>query len=56
MDCRSVGNHPNVVQFLGIFTNEQNEQFMIFEYCRKGSLLEFLRSIGDLPLQTLLEM
>jgi len=31
-------NHPNVVRFYGVYTDDEIETFMIFEYCVEGSL------------------
>lgn len=51
----AIGNHPNVVQFLGTY-HQATDEYMIFEYCSKGSLLDFLRKYYNLPLETHLEM
>jgi hypothetical protein len=34
--------HPNVVQFLGIYTSSSNEKFLITEYLKLGSLNNLL--------------
>jgi serine/threonine protein kinase len=43
---RAIGNHPNVVQFLGTFKDKQT-QYMVLEYCHRGSLREYLHKEGD---------
>lgn len=52
----TMGGHPHVVQFLGTFTGEDKQEYMILEYCRLGSLLDFLRSGRDVALSNLLDM
>lgn len=41
MNIRNVGNHPNVVQFLGTFTDVKT-QYLVLEFCKKGSLKEYI--------------
>ncbi|KFB47612.1 hypothetical protein ZHAS_00015584 [Anopheles sinensis] len=41
-----IGQHVNIVNFLGVVTEniQNNELMIIFEYCRYGSLLNFIQS------------
>lgn len=32
-----------MVQFLGTYLSKTNEEYMIFEYCSKGNLVNYLR-------------
>jgi len=44
VDTLSHLNHPNIVRFLGIFINSSNENFIVTEYCKQGSLIDTLKS------------
>jgi len=39
--------HPNCVQFLGIFTSDTNEQYIVVEYLPKGGLRTLLQERRD---------
>eukprot|EP01117_Protostelium_nocturnum_P010334 TRINITY_DN3714_c0_g1_i1.p1 TRINITY_DN3714_c0_g1~~TRINITY_DN3714_c0_g1_i1.p1 ORF type:complete len:930 (+),score=203.69 TRINITY_DN3714_c0_g1_i1:208-2790(+) len=40
-------NHPNIVRQIGIWKSEENELYMILEYCKLGSLLSFLNTTEE---------
>jgi len=49
--------HPNVVQFLGIFTGEDGTQYIVTEYMPKGSIHDILKKEKDsLTTRDLLEI
>lgn len=50
-----IGEHPNIVRFMGIYSSPQSEQFLVFEYCSKGDLLEFIKK-KPLPLTNQVDM
>ncbi len=31
-------NHPNILRFFGVFTNKENQHFIVTEYMAEGSL------------------
>jgi serine/threonine protein kinase len=37
--------HPHVVRYLGIFTAEDNERYIVTEYLSKGSLAKLLQNL-----------
>jgi len=53
-----VGNHPNVVKFIGVCSKEQACFCIVSEFCTKGSLEQLLRGKNRtvLPLRTLVRM
>lgn len=36
-------SHPNVIQYLGIYTDPKGNKFIITDYMNKGSLLDVLQ-------------
>ena len=50
-------NHPNIVRFIGIYTSNSREQYIITEFVSKGSLLDVLRNEKEMiNMDVLLEM
>lgn len=41
---------------MGTFQDTNGEEYMIFEFCQKGSLLDFLRSSATFSLDQQIEM
>lgn len=35
--------HPNVIQYLGIFIDEEGSKYIITDYMNKGSLIDVLK-------------
>eukprot|EP01117_Protostelium_nocturnum_P016524 TRINITY_DN6557_c0_g1_i1.p1 TRINITY_DN6557_c0_g1~~TRINITY_DN6557_c0_g1_i1.p1 ORF type:complete len:1221 (+),score=342.31 TRINITY_DN6557_c0_g1_i1:196-3858(+) len=42
-------NHPNVVQYIGLYSDLEGNKFIVFEYLKGGSILEFIRRKGLNP-------
>ena len=40
-------SHPHIVQFHGIYIDEEGDQYIVTEYLKRGSLRETLKIEGD---------
>eukprot|EP01114_Cavostelium_apophysatum_P014779 TRINITY_DN3917_c0_g1_i3.p1 TRINITY_DN3917_c0_g1~~TRINITY_DN3917_c0_g1_i3.p1 ORF type:complete len:629 (-),score=107.73 TRINITY_DN3917_c0_g1_i3:1-1887(-) len=40
--------HPNLLLFLGVFTDPSQDRYLVTEYCENGSLLDYFRTNEDL--------
>jgi len=48
--------HPNIVQFIGVFTDRDNSKYIVTEFLSLGSLDILLRKNKTFPLEVLLDM
>ena len=50
-------NHPNIVRFIGIYTSNLREQYIVTEFVSRGSLLDLLRNEKEkIKMDNLIEM